>query len=403
MPRSSAQGVKLDVDRLGEIAGDGRASEVDELEREIWELAGEEFTIGSPQQLGDDPVREARPVAEAPRQDRLLDRRARARRRSATSTRSSRRSSAGASCRSSSSTYLDALPRLIDARDGRLHTTFNQTATTTGRLSSTNPNLQNIPIRTELGPRDPQLLHRRGRHQADLGRLLAGRAADPRPHRRRGGAEARSSSAARTCTPRPRPRSSKLRAGGDRPGRCARRRRWSTSGSSTGCQRYGLADRLEHPAGGGGRVHRALPRPLPAGAGSSSSRRSRRPPTRRLRDARCSAAAAQIPELRSRKLPDALAGRAPGGQHGRSRAPPRTSSRSRWCAADARAARRGPATRLVLRSTTSCCSRGPTSEVERGDGDRRGGDGGRVRARPAAGGRRRRGRQLARGEVRHRS
>ena len=47
-------------------------------------------------------------------------------------------------------TYLDALPLLVDARN-RLHTTFNQTAATTGRLSSNNPNLQNIPIRTELG------------------------------------------------------------------------------------------------------------------------------------------------------------------------------------------------------------------------------------------------------------
>ena len=50
-------------------------------------------------------------------------------------------------------TYLEALPQRLDPRTGRLHTTFNQTVATTGRLSSSNPNLQNIPIRTELGSR----------------------------------------------------------------------------------------------------------------------------------------------------------------------------------------------------------------------------------------------------------
>jgi DNA polymerase-1 len=49
------------------------------------------------------------------------------------------------------STYLDPLPRLVNPETGRLHTTFNQATTTTGRLSSTNPNLQNIPVRTEIG------------------------------------------------------------------------------------------------------------------------------------------------------------------------------------------------------------------------------------------------------------
>jgi len=62
------------------------------------------------------------------------------------------------------STYIDALPQMIDRRDGKIHTTFNQALTATGRLSSNNPNLQNIPIRTERGreirkafvPSDPE-------------------------------------------------------------------------------------------------------------------------------------------------------------------------------------------------------------------------------------------------------
>src|SRR5450432_4364794 len=49
------------------------------------------------------------------------------------------------------STYVDALPAMLNSTSGRLHTTFAQTGTATGRLSSANPNLQNIPIRTELG------------------------------------------------------------------------------------------------------------------------------------------------------------------------------------------------------------------------------------------------------------
>jgi DNA polymerase-1 len=49
------------------------------------------------------------------------------------------------------STYIDALPLLVDSSSGRVHTSFNQTGTETGRLSSSNPNLQNIPIKTEIG------------------------------------------------------------------------------------------------------------------------------------------------------------------------------------------------------------------------------------------------------------
>src|SRR3954465_12569845 len=141
-------GVKLDTDRLATIS-EKVEQRVAELEREVWELAGEEFTIGSPQQLGEvlfeklglsrkrrgktgystDPrvlqaIRSEHPIIEKVEQWREYSK--------------------------LKSTYLDALPDLVDS-ESRLHTTFNQTATTTGRLSSTAPNLQNTPIRTELG------------------------------------------------------------------------------------------------------------------------------------------------------------------------------------------------------------------------------------------------------------
>ena len=83
-------------------------------------------------------------------------------------------------------TYVDALPALIDPRTGRLHTSFNQTGAATGRLSSSNPNLQNIPIRTELGreiraafiPREGWKLVVADYSQIEL-RLLAHMSGDP--------------------------------------------------------------------------------------------------------------------------------------------------------------------------------------------------------------------------------
>jgi DNA polymerase-1 len=141
-------GVKLDVERLAEISR-RFGQRATELERRVWELAGEEFTIGSPQQLA--PI--------------LFEKLGLSRK---------RRGKTGYSTDARvlqairheheivpaieewrevtklMSTYLEAFPELIGA-DGRLHTTFSQTTATTGRLSSTNPNLQNIPIRTEQG------------------------------------------------------------------------------------------------------------------------------------------------------------------------------------------------------------------------------------------------------------
>jgi DNA polymerase I len=142
-------GVKVDTYRMGEITA-RLADRVEELESKAYELAGEEFMLGSTQQvarvlfetLGLTPGRKGKtgystdtrvlrsirseheivPVIEEWREySKLLN------------------------------TYLGPLPELISPEDGRLHTTFNQTVAATGRLSTTSPNLQAIPIRTELG------------------------------------------------------------------------------------------------------------------------------------------------------------------------------------------------------------------------------------------------------------
>ena len=142
-------GIRLDTRRLEETALRIRADAAD-LEREIWAMAGEEFMIGSPQQLAEVLFvklglsrkrrgktgfsTDARVLAAIRDEHEIIPKIERFRELSKLA-----------------QTYLDALPNWIDPRDGRLHTTFQQTATTTGRLSSINPNLQNIPIRTETG------------------------------------------------------------------------------------------------------------------------------------------------------------------------------------------------------------------------------------------------------------
>ncbi len=141
-------GVKLDTEALTGISERVKI-EADTLEHEIYELAGEEFTLGSPRQLeevlfgtlglsrkrrGKTGYSTDARVLQAIRDEHLIIPKIE-RWRELTKL---------------AQTYLDALPLLVDERS-RLHTTFNQTAATTGRLSSNNPNLQNIPIRTALG------------------------------------------------------------------------------------------------------------------------------------------------------------------------------------------------------------------------------------------------------------
>ncbi|MGI8631792.1 MAG: DNA polymerase I [Solirubrobacterales bacterium] len=142
-------GVLLDIERLGEIAGAIR-EEAGDLERRIWELAGREFTIGSPQQL-----------AQVFFEELGLTRKRRGKTGYSTDAQVLRQIrdeheivglvERWRELTKLTNTYLDALPQLVDAETGRIHTTFRQATATTGRLSSINPNLQNIPIRSEVG------------------------------------------------------------------------------------------------------------------------------------------------------------------------------------------------------------------------------------------------------------
>ena len=151
--RMEETGILLDVEFLHAMARELNA-EIRRLEEEIFELAGERFNLGSPQQLGvllfeklglpvlkrtqktksystgaeilDELAARGYPIAERILRYRELTKLV--------------------------STYVEALPGMV-AADGRIHTRFNQAVAATGRLSSANPNLQNIPVRTEIGQR----------------------------------------------------------------------------------------------------------------------------------------------------------------------------------------------------------------------------------------------------------
>ena len=144
-------GIRVDPKELEKMSR-SMEKEVRRLEKEIWKLAGSEFNVNSPTQLAEilfdklnlqpnarrgkakarstaaDVLEEL--SAQHPLPTKIIEYREIAKLKS---------------------TYLDALPKLIHPETGRLHTSFSQTGTATGRLSSSDPNLQNIPIRTELG------------------------------------------------------------------------------------------------------------------------------------------------------------------------------------------------------------------------------------------------------------
>lgn len=150
LARMEQNGVKLDVLFFESYAVE-LAKDIERLEKDIFALAGHEFNIGSPLQLQKVLFEELKlPTKTKTKSGYSTD---------ASVLESLKEHAIVAQIleyRQLSklhSTYVLALPRQISARDQRLHGEFNQTTTATGRLSSTNPNLQNIPIRTERGGR----------------------------------------------------------------------------------------------------------------------------------------------------------------------------------------------------------------------------------------------------------
>jgi DNA polymerase-1 len=151
LSRMEANGVKIDTENLQQIS-EAFGLEIRKIEEEIYKAAGTPFNIASPKQLGeilferlriDEKAKKTKTGQYATGEDVLqklshkqpiiqmiLDYR---------------------SFTKLKSTYLDALPALVNPKDGLIHTSYNQAVTATGRLSSNNPNLQNIPVRTEKG------------------------------------------------------------------------------------------------------------------------------------------------------------------------------------------------------------------------------------------------------------
>jgi DNA polymerase-1 len=145
------EGIKLDKEAMAEFSI-RLQKDIETFENDIYELAGERFNLNSPKQLGDilfiklaidDKAKKtatkqfatgeeilSKLVHKHPIVQKIMDYRM---------------------VQKLKSTYVDALPLLINAKTGRLHTSFNQTVAATGRLSSTAPNLQNIPIKTAQG------------------------------------------------------------------------------------------------------------------------------------------------------------------------------------------------------------------------------------------------------------
>ncbi len=150
LTRMEDVGLGVDTAVLADLAGE-LGARIDTIRAEIFELAGMEFTLDSPKQLGE-VLFEKLGLPSGKRTKTGFSTDAKVLSGLAPSYPIAAKVIEYREMAKLKSTYIDALPRLL-GEDGRLHTTFNQTVAATGRLSSSNPNLQNIPVRTELGRR----------------------------------------------------------------------------------------------------------------------------------------------------------------------------------------------------------------------------------------------------------
>ena len=208
LARIERHGALVDAKLLGQQSLE-LGERMQQLEREAFELAGEEFNLGSPKQLGDilfdklglpmlsktakgQPSTAESVLAELAEMDYALPQVLMQYR----------------SVSKLKSTYTDKLPEQINPRTGRIHTTYHQAVAATGRLSSSDPNLQNIPIRTAEGRRIRQAFIAAAGLPAAGRRLLADRAAHHGPPVAGRRPAATPSARARTCTAPPPPRCS---------------------------------------------------------------------------------------------------------------------------------------------------------------------------------------------------
>lgn len=145
------EGIRLDIDAMKKLSTE-LAADIERLEREIKEISGEDFNVASPKQLGE-VLFEKMKLVEKPKktksgqystsEDILVE--------LAKEHEIAQKIVDFRQMGKLKSTYVDVLPDLVSEKTGRIHTSYNQAVAATGRLSSNNPNLQNIPIRTERG------------------------------------------------------------------------------------------------------------------------------------------------------------------------------------------------------------------------------------------------------------